>query len=120
MPTQVNFDSLDGLHTFPRLLFHHARVRPNAPAFAPVGDAANNWVQVIKRADGGFTAEVGRESFDVAIRLDLADGKILSATMDNPVDVVRRQCADAALSQCGDPLRYRIHRHVELKLIEAR
>ena len=32
MPTQVNFDSLDGLHTFPRLLFHHARVRPNAPA----------------------------------------------------------------------------------------
>ena len=32
MPTQVNFDSLDGLHTFPRLLFHHAKVRPNAPA----------------------------------------------------------------------------------------
>ena len=93
---------------------------PAAWMQAPVGDAANNWVQVIKRADGGFTAEVGRESFDVAIRLDLADGKILSATMDNPVDVVRRQCADAALSQCGDPLRYRIQRHVELKLIEAR
>ncbi len=32
MPTQVNFDSLDGLHTFPRLLLHHAKVRPNAPA----------------------------------------------------------------------------------------
>ena len=32
MPTQVNFDSLDGLHTFPRLLFQHAKVRPNAPA----------------------------------------------------------------------------------------
>lgn len=32
MPTQVNFDSLDGLHTFPRLLFHHAQVRPTAPA----------------------------------------------------------------------------------------
>ena len=32
MPTQVSFDSLDGLHTYPRLLFHHAKVRPNAPA----------------------------------------------------------------------------------------
>ncbi|MBU3698146.1 long-chain fatty acid--CoA ligase [Dechloromonas sp.] len=32
MPTQVNFDSLDGLHTFPRLLFQHAKVRPTAPA----------------------------------------------------------------------------------------
>ncbi len=32
MPTQANDAALDGLHTFPRLLFHHARVRPGAPA----------------------------------------------------------------------------------------
>jgi len=32
MPTQANFAALDGLHTFPRLLFHHAQKRPNAPA----------------------------------------------------------------------------------------
>src|SRR5574343_1783161 len=32
MPTQALHSSLDGLHTFPRLLFHHARTRPNAPA----------------------------------------------------------------------------------------
>ena len=32
MPTQANYAALDGLHTFPRLLFHHARVRPHAPA----------------------------------------------------------------------------------------
>jgi long-chain acyl-CoA synthetase len=32
MPTQANFASLDGLHTFPRLLFNHARIRPDAPA----------------------------------------------------------------------------------------
>ena len=32
MPTQANFSSLDGLHTFPRLLFHHAKTRPDAPA----------------------------------------------------------------------------------------
>jgi len=32
MPEQANFASLDGLHTFPRLLFHHAKTRPAAPA----------------------------------------------------------------------------------------
>ncbi|MBS1143245.1 MAG: AMP-dependent synthetase and ligase [Proteobacteria bacterium] len=32
MPTQANYAAVDGLHTFPRLLFHHASVRPNAPA----------------------------------------------------------------------------------------
>ncbi len=32
MPKQANFASLDGLHTFPRLLFHHAKTRPDAPA----------------------------------------------------------------------------------------
>ena len=32
MPEQASHASLDGLHTFPRLLFHHAQVRPEAPA----------------------------------------------------------------------------------------
>lgn len=32
MPTQANFAALDGLHTFPRLLLHHAKNRPDAPA----------------------------------------------------------------------------------------
>lgn len=32
MPKQANFAAVDGLHTFPRLLFHHAQVRPQAPA----------------------------------------------------------------------------------------
>src|SRR5574343_61472 len=32
MATQAKFAAVDGLHTFPRLLFHHATVRPNAPA----------------------------------------------------------------------------------------
>ena len=32
MPTQANLASLDGLHTFPRLLFQHAQTRPAAPA----------------------------------------------------------------------------------------
>ena len=32
MPTQAKFAALDGLHTFPRLLLHHASTRPSAPA----------------------------------------------------------------------------------------
>lgn len=32
MPTQANYAALDGLHTFPRLLLHHAKTRPDAPA----------------------------------------------------------------------------------------
>ncbi len=32
MPGQANFASVDGLHTFPRLLLNHARQRPDAPA----------------------------------------------------------------------------------------
>lgn len=32
MPTQAKIVALDGLHTFPRLLLHHASTRPGAPA----------------------------------------------------------------------------------------
>ena len=32
MPGQANFGSMDGLHTFPRLLFNHAKTRAAAPA----------------------------------------------------------------------------------------
>lgn len=82
----------------------------------PVMEGPNNWVQVIKQADGTFLAEVGQESFEVVICLDLIDGKILSAVMDNPVEVRRRVCKDAALAEAGEPIRYKIHRHIELKL----
>lgn len=85
----------------------------------PVASSPNNWVQVSKQADGTFLAEVGQESFEVVIRLDLSDGKILSAVMDNPVEVHRRICQDVALAQSGEPLRYQIHRHIELALIPS-
>jgi long-chain acyl-CoA synthetase len=32
MPVEANVPSVDGLHTFPRLLLNHARIRPHAPA----------------------------------------------------------------------------------------
>lgn len=84
---------------------------------APAGSGPNNWVQVSKQGDGTYLAEVGQESFEVLIRLDLSDGKILGAVMDNPVDVHRRICRDAALAEAGEPLRYKIHRHIELALV---
>jgi hypothetical protein len=80
----------------------------------PVGRSPNNWVQVAKRDSGGFVASVGRETFAASIRLSLADGKVLSATLDNQVDVMERECRDSSLTLCSDPIRYRIRRRIEI------
>jgi hypothetical protein len=82
---------------------------------APVSDSANNWVEVEKRSDGKYTAEVGKETFEADIKLALPTGRILSASMDNSVDVLARECIDAALRACGDPVRYRIRRQITLE-----
>jgi hypothetical protein len=34
--------------------------------------------------------------------------------MDNPVEVLERTCNDAALSDCGSPVRYGIRRQITL------
>jgi len=78
----------------------------------------NNWVQVAKATSDGvvsYTAGVGRETFDVALTVAIADGRLIAATMDNPVDVLERTCGDSALTQCGEATRYRIHRRIELR-----
>lgn len=80
----------------------------------PVGNSANNWVQVEKGSDGKYVAGVGQETFDVEIKVALATGRILSATMDNPVKVMERSCNDAALTDCGSPERYSIRRQITL------
>lgn len=67
----------------------------------PVAGTPNNWVQIRKRANR-FEASVGRETFDVELTIDTADGSIVSATMDNPVTAITRDCADEVLSDCGD------------------
>ena len=82
---------------------------------APVGKAPNNWVQIQKEPGGRYAAEVGQETFDVNIKFSLATGKIISATMDNPVEVMRRDCDDLALTVCGAPIRYRIRRQITLE-----
>jgi len=81
----------------------------------PVGEAANNWVQISKTSDGRYTAAVGQERFVVVIKVSLASGRILSATMENPVEVLERTCADAALAGCGAETRYAILRRVSIR-----
>jgi hypothetical protein len=78
------------------------------------GGLPNNWVQVARRDSGGFVASVGRETFSASIRLRLADGKVLTATLDNHVDVLERECRDSLLTLCGEPVRYRISRRIEI------
>jgi len=79
----------------------------------PVKDTPNNWVEVEKKGDK-YLAEVGKETFEVHIKLDTNDGKILTARLDNPVAAVERECADIALSKCGNPQLHEIRRSVEL------
>lgn len=78
-----------------------------------VGDTPNNWVEVEKTSEGAFSAEVGKETFDVRLTVSQS-GKIQSATLDNPVEVLQRDCNDAELTKCGTPVRYQIMRRIEL------
>jgi hypothetical protein len=87
---------------------------PVAWMAAPVGRLPNNWVEV-EKGQGKYSAEVGEETFEVVIKLSIPSGRILSAKMDNPVDILGRDCEDAALTKCSAPSRYRILRRVSLE-----
>ena len=80
----------------------------------PVADTPNNWVEVQKLPDGAYRAQVGKELFDATIRISLVDGRILGATLVNPVEVLERICTDAALTKCGEPIRSQIMRRIEI------
>jgi hypothetical protein len=82
----------------------------------PVSDEANNWEQVTKNTNGIYSAEIGKETFDIEILVSLGDGKILSATLDNLVVARKRDCVDAELTRCGDPANHQITRKVEINL----
>lgn len=81
----------------------------------PVADTPNNWVQVAKAGQGKFSAQVGKETFIATIKVSLSDGRILAATLVNPLEVLERECSDAALTTCGEPVRFQILRQVEIK-----
>jgi hypothetical protein len=69
---------------------------------------------VKKNGNGTYSAGVGKETFEVRIKVSLLDGRILSARMDNPVEVLERECADATLATGGDTIHYEIRRQIEI------
>ena len=81
---------------------------------APVGAGTNNWVEIVKNAQGKYEAGVGLETFRVDLTISTADGHILRATMDNPVSTIERVCEDEALTTCGPAKRHEILRRIEL------
>jgi hypothetical protein len=82
----------------------------------PVADTPNNWVQVERDAanPGKWLAAVGKETFDVRLEVAPSDGRIISARMDNIIDVLERPCTSAAVDNPGEPVRYQIHRQIEI------
>lgn len=77
----------------------------------------NNWVQVTRKGSGAsqrYTAAVGIETFGVSIVVARADGHILHASMENPVDGVERVCRDAELSDCEPARSFHIMRRIAL------
>jgi hypothetical protein len=80
----------------------------------PVADTPNNWVEVQKLQDGSYRAQIGKETFDATIRISLVDGRILGASLVNPVTVSERVCTDEALTKCGDAIRSEIMRKIEI------
>ena len=83
---------------------------------AAVSDTPNNWVMV-RKTQAGFAASVGKETFDVVLRISTADGHILSGTLDNPVTKITRDCSDAALTTCGEARPDPTLRHIEMSLL---
>ena len=85
----------------------------------PVADTPNNWTEIHRNfasqsnADK-YVAAVGKEIFEVELKLSLVDGRIISAKINNPVEVLERNCSDLTLTVCGAPIRYQILRQIEL------
>lgn len=82
----------------------------------PVADTPNNHVQVRKTKEG-YQASVGKETFDVEMQVALTDGKILSASIHNPVTKFTRDCVDAALTECGESRPDPVLRRIEMSII---
>jgi hypothetical protein len=117
----VTLKSIDPAAQIATVVIRHVppaqpRIKLPAPWMSDrVGNSANNWVQVEKTPDGKYIAGVGQETFEVRIRIAVGTGRIVSATLDNPVAVVERACTDAALTACGAPGRYTLGRQITLR-----
>jgi hypothetical protein len=49
------------------------------------------------------------------LKVSTEDGRLLSAHMENPVDVVDRHCKDAALTDCSESTRFKILRQISIE-----
>lgn len=83
----------------------------------PVSDTVNNFFQVTKD-NGKYVADAGKEFFNVEIKLAIPSGKILTATMYNPVSGISRTCSDAQLSDCGAPESSLLVRNISMELMQ--
>lgn len=123
----INFDielaSVDPSAHVATVVVHHippatSSLKMPAPWMADrVADTDNNWAQVMRNR-GAYTAAAGKETFDVQMKIDLADGKILAGSLHNIVTTRERDCADAALTSCSAPRTHEIVRHIEIALVE--
>lgn len=86
----------------------------------PVADTANNWVTVERMTDGKFLGAVGKEIFNDEIVLSLCDGRILSATMDNQVQTIERECTDTSVTQCGETKPHLTRRQIQISVEHKR
>jgi hypothetical protein len=123
----IDFDltlkDVDSAKQVATLLVQH--VPPKEPAVklpadwmrVPVSDTRNNWVEAKKNNAGKYDVEVGKEIFDVEIKISLLDGKMLSATLHNPVEAIKKECSDVAFSNCGGSTPRHILRQIELRLV---
>ena len=82
----------------------------------PVMDTANNFFQVKKTSEGKYSVMVGKEFFNVDVRLALPSGRILSAVMYNPVEGIAKVCSDEKLSDCGAPEKFSLVRNITMEL----
>jgi hypothetical protein len=120
----IHLTGIDRSRGVATLLVKH--VPPKAPKIRipaewmrePVAGAPNNWVQV-RRAAGAYIGSVGKETFDVELTIRLSAGEISSATMDNIVEAVARECADVELSDCGEPRPNPTVRRIEMTLTNS-
>ena len=113
----------DGEHTALIRIRHLPPAKPTVHLTAewmktPVADTPNNWVEVEKTNDGKFEASVGKETFDVELKIDLTDGKILSGSMDNTVKTIHCTCEDRELTKCGAQVPHEITRKIEIALVK--
>lgn len=84
---------------------------------APVCGTAPNNFQTVEKQGPGFLALWGCESFVIDTIVDRLDGRIVSATMVNPLSLQGKFCQDAALTACSPIPDVHIERHVEIKRV---